>query len=126
MDELTQDNTLQAQQDRSRRSAGNLLDQIMRKLSMLSLNDYFLGAYINYPNSKVEVFFSDRVPIDLLNELKNNVQSADFQVQIDETDQEGAKFVLRAALAGSDGPAEVPTAGTVGFDVDLTGMMDVT
>ena len=115
------DQQQQARED----SPGNLLDTIMRKMAVLNLNDYFIGSYINYPNRKVEVLFSDRIPAQYLEDLQNSIGGDSFNVWVEKTEVEGAAFVLKAGLKDQLGPDDVNVDGNVTVGVELTGDVDV-
>jgi len=105
---------------------GIILDQLMRKMAALQLNDYFLGSAISYPKNEVHVYFSDRTPKESLEQLRDALQSTLFRAKIEETENEGASWLLKATMAqDSEHPTEVPIDGNVQFDVNLSGKVDV-
>jgi len=108
-------------------SAGTLLDNMLRKVSTLDLIDYMLASYISAPKREVQIFFSGDTPIDVLEELKNSVDSGEFVVELEETTVEGAGFVLRAkGEVEKEMPVSAPVQGIVDIGVEFSGELDVT
>ena len=109
-------------------SPGSVLDNIMREVAVRDLNDFYIGSYISSPKGIVQVFFSEHIPPDALLELKNTVQIDDYSVNLEETDKEGAKYVLTAQrdLDEVETPTEITVKGSVGFDVPMDGDVEIT
>lgn len=102
-------------------SPGILLDHALRRTSAMDLLDYLMGSRTSYDTGRAELFFSDQIPEEKLRELATTIQSAEISVHLEETSQEGARWVLRIASAKAFGPEPASMAGTIGTTATLTG-----
>lgn len=106
-------------------SVGDMLDQIIRKVSLLELADYYMGSYVGYDNQQVKVYFSPFVTKERLEELVDTIDEHNYQIALNETDDNGGGFVLVASgqpISGQDNINAVMTGNTdttVSLDGDI-------
>jgi hypothetical protein len=108
-----------------KKSPGVMLDSAMRKISVHNLCDYYMDSYIDIPHSKVSIYFSDRIPTEGLQTLKDSLEDVDLTITTEQTEAEGAGWILRIMPAQSVGPEQVPIKGQIGLDVSLNGKVDI-
>jgi len=103
---------------------GLVLDDVVRKLSVLRLSDYYIGSKADYGSGEVFVYFSESAPKETLDELKTSLMGADKEVSLSESDEEGAKWCLkvRQSKPSTDEPH---LKGGVSVNVTLSGNVDV-
>lgn len=104
---------------------GDMLDFALRKANNKHLIDFFLGSKVDYENESVFLYFSDEITEEQIDDLHDTIgDDQDILIELEETDEEGAAWVL--GMSQNRGPgATAEVTGDVDVEIEMTGKVDV-
>ena len=87
-------------------AVGILVDQVMQRINVLGLLDYFVGVTYEITSPVAWFFFSKQVKINVLEKLSNDIRSAYPSVALKRLERDDADWAL--AVSAEEGGANAP------------------